>query len=93
MTPGTRTSGRPAQPSGYRISAGVAAGTFYLHFSDKRELFRELALDAIAVLRSDLESATLGAPDQAAAVRARFDQAWAGATVAIEASCFCRQGG
>ena len=33
-----------------------------------------------------------GATAEAAAVSARFDKAWAGATVAIEASCFCRQG-
>ena len=33
-------------------NAGVAAGTFYLHFSDKRELFRELALEALAAWRA-----------------------------------------
>lgn len=31
--------------------AGVAAGTFYLHFKDKAEIFREIALDTMAELR------------------------------------------
>ncbi len=34
--------------------AGVAAGTFYLHFKDKAELFRQLALEAVAELRRRL---------------------------------------
>ena len=28
--------------------AGVAAGTFYLHFKDKTELFREIAVETMA---------------------------------------------
>ena len=32
-------------------AAGVAAGTFYLHFPDKQALFREIAFDALARLR------------------------------------------
>lgn len=43
-------------------SAGVAAGTFYLHFKDKHALFREIVFDAISSLRERLEAAM----DQAA---------------------------
>ncbi len=32
--------------------AGVAAGTFYLHFPDKKALFREIAFAALAELRA-----------------------------------------
>ena len=49
--------------------AGVAAGTFYLHFRDKAELFREIAQQAVADLRSRLERATASQPDTASAVR------------------------
>ncbi len=38
--------------------AGVAAGTFYLHFRDKRQLFREIAGEAVAALRERLDRAT-----------------------------------
>jgi AcrR family transcriptional regulator len=38
-------------------AAGVAAGTFYLHFRDKEELFRELVSEAITELESRLEAA------------------------------------
>ena len=38
--------------------AGVAAGTFYLHFRDKRELLRVIAADTIALLRERLDRAT-----------------------------------
>jgi AcrR family transcriptional regulator len=38
-------------------AAGVAAGTFYLHFRDKEELFRELVFEAVAELELRLESA------------------------------------
>jgi AcrR family transcriptional regulator len=37
--------------------AGVAAGTFYLHFRDKRDLFGELARDSVAALRERLDAA------------------------------------
>jgi AcrR family transcriptional regulator len=37
--------------------AGVAAGTFYLHFRDKRELLRVIAGETIAALRQRLERA------------------------------------
>jgi AcrR family transcriptional regulator len=36
--------------------AGVAAGTFYLHYRDKHELFRELAFAAIGELEQRLEA-------------------------------------
>ena len=36
--------------------AGVAAGTFYLHFKDKTELFREIAIETMAGLRRLLDS-------------------------------------
>jgi len=38
--------------------AGVAAGTFYLHFADKRELLRVIAAETIALLRERLDLAT-----------------------------------
>ncbi len=38
--------------------AGVAAGTFYLHFSDKNALFHEIAVDAEERLRHRVEQAT-----------------------------------
>jgi len=36
-------------------AAGVAAGTFYLHFRDKHELFRVLVFEAIAELSRRIE--------------------------------------
>ncbi len=39
-------------------AAGVAAGTFYLHFADKAELFREITRDTLALLRARLDEAT-----------------------------------
>jgi len=48
--------------------AGVAAGTFYLHFKDKHALFREIALDAVAELRERLDTATAAATDPRDAV-------------------------
>lgn len=40
--------------------AGVAAGTFYLHFADKEALFHEIAFAALAALRERQERASLG---------------------------------
>ena len=51
--------------------AGVAAGTFYLHFKDKAALFREIALDAIADLGARLARAGGEASDLESAVRGR----------------------
>jgi AcrR family transcriptional regulator len=41
--------------------AGVAAGTFYLHFRDKRELLRVIAAETISLLRDRLDRATRSA--------------------------------
>jgi AcrR family transcriptional regulator len=54
-------------------AAGVAAGTFYLHFRDKEELFRELVFEAVAELELRLETAVhplLERPEAAARARA-----------------------
>ncbi len=53
--------------------AGVAAGTFYLHFKDKGALFREIALETVAELRRRIDEATESAPDLRSAVRARAE--------------------
>ncbi len=54
-------------------AAGVAAGTFYLHFTDKSELFREVAHESVAALQARIVSANAGASDNASAVRARTE--------------------
>jgi len=53
--------------------AGVAAGTFYLHFPDKETLFREIVYFTIERLRADLQAAMDSAPDGRAAVRAHAE--------------------
>jgi AcrR family transcriptional regulator len=56
-------------------AAGVAAGTFYLHFEDKQTLFREIAFEALRELRGRLARATEGAgPELRAQLRARMDE-------------------
>src|SRR5262245_1384581 len=50
--------------------AGVASGTFYLHFSDKRELLRVIAAETIALLRERLDHATRPARDARAGAEA-----------------------
>jgi AcrR family transcriptional regulator len=52
-------------------AAGVAAGTFYLHFQDKEALFREVVFEAALKLRSRMERAAAASPDPGVAVRAR----------------------
>jgi AcrR family transcriptional regulator len=53
-------------------AAGVATGTFYLHFKDKEALFREIAFAALADLRERQRRAIAGlAADPNAEVRAR----------------------
>src|SRR4029450_7619084 len=53
-------------------AAGVATGTFYLHFPDKQGLFREIVLAALAELRARVRSALEGSgADPRAQVRAR----------------------
>lgn len=42
-------------------AAGVASGTFYLHFKDKAALLRVIAEDTIRLLRERLDSATRSA--------------------------------
>ncbi len=54
--------------------AGVAAGTFYLHFPDKRALFEEIAFDAARELRQRVDEATAGAADSAQATRRRAEE-------------------
>jgi AcrR family transcriptional regulator len=51
--------------------AGVAAGTFYLHFKDKHALFREIVLEAAARLRARLDAADAAAASPADAVHRR----------------------
>jgi len=60
--------------------AGVASGTFYLHFRDKRQLFREIAAETVEALRARLEAAT----DEVAAAEQRV-RAHAEAMVAFAA--------
>jgi AcrR family transcriptional regulator len=56
-------------------AAGVAAGTFYLHFADKETLFREIAFDALSKLRTQLAAASLAAGSEPRAqLRARMDE-------------------
>ncbi len=43
-------------------AAGVAAGTFYLHFRDKHELFAAVVRDALARMRARTEAAAAAAP-------------------------------
>ena len=53
-------------------AAGVATGTFYLHFKDKEALFREIVFAALAELRERQRRATEGlAGDPRGLVRAR----------------------
>jgi AcrR family transcriptional regulator len=55
--------------------AGVAAGTFYLHFKDKHVLFREISYAAFASLRERLAQASArGGDDPLAVVRARVEE-------------------
>ncbi|UCE86767.1 MAG: TetR/AcrR family transcriptional regulator [Deltaproteobacteria bacterium] len=52
--------------------AGVASGTFYLHFRDKHALFREIVFEALDALRDRLADASArAAADPVARVRER----------------------
>jgi len=53
--------------------AGVAAGTFYLHFPDKESVFREIAYEAVASLRGRMLDAMAGADGTEATVRAHAE--------------------
>ncbi len=54
--------------------AGVAAGTFYLHFPDKHALFREIAFDALGRLRARMAGAAASEADPIEALRARMGE-------------------
>jgi AcrR family transcriptional regulator len=54
--------------------AGVAAGTFYLHFPDKQSLFREIVFRAVEELQASLAEARSAARDLAGVVRAQAEQ-------------------
>ncbi len=54
--------------------AGVAAGTFYLHFPDKQTLFREIVFLAVEELRTALQRARESAPDVRTVVRAQAEE-------------------
>ncbi len=53
--------------------AGVASGTFYLHFSDKSALFHDIAVDTEARLRAHIDEASSYAADLRGAVRSRVE--------------------
>lgn len=53
--------------------AGVAAGTFYLHFKDKAEAYRHILMETVENLRGAIQGAVQGAPDRQTAVRARVE--------------------
>ncbi len=54
--------------------AGLATGTFYLHFPDKLALFRAIVFDALAELRSRQDAAASAqAPGSPAELRARTE--------------------
>jgi len=54
--------------------AGVASGTFYLHFRDKHALFHEIVFDAFEQLRQRQERAATGhAPGSPAEQRAQLE--------------------
>ncbi len=56
-------------------SAGVATGTFYLHFKDKQELFREIVFTVLSELRERQDRASGGHEDGSRAfLRARTEE-------------------
>ncbi len=55
-------------------AAGVAAGTFYLHFPDKQALFRTIAFDTLAELRDRMAgAASVAGDDVQRQLRARME--------------------
>ena len=56
-------------------AAGVAAGTFYLHFPDKQALFRTIAFEALSELRDRMaEAAAAAGDDVQRQLRARMEK-------------------
>lgn len=56
-------------------AAGVATGTFYLHFKDKQELFREIVFKTLTELRERQDRAAAGSePGSRAELRARMTE-------------------
>ena len=53
--------------------AGVASGTFYLHFPDKGALFHQIAADTEARLRAQIDEASAYAADLRGAVRSQVE--------------------
>jgi AcrR family transcriptional regulator len=53
--------------------AGVAAGTFYLHFKDKAEAYRHILMETVESLRAAIQQAVALADDREQAVRARVE--------------------
>lgn len=51
-------------------TAGMAQGTFYVHFTSKEELFTQLVTDISRSLRHEMTRAAANAPDRLAAERA-----------------------
>ncbi|KAA3628251.1 MAG: TetR/AcrR family transcriptional regulator [Proteobacteria bacterium] len=58
-----------ASVAGITSKAGIAQGTFYIYFSSKEEIFRELVLDLGRTLREELSANVAGAPDRLTAER------------------------
>ncbi len=54
--------------------AGVATGTFYLHFSDKHALFEEIVFAALAELRKRQDRAATNRPAGSDELRARLEE-------------------
>lgn len=75
-------------------TAGVAAGTFYLHFKDKTALFREVVSDAVLHLRARFERAraTARTPEDDARNRAAEILAFAEERRALVHILFGRDG-
>ncbi len=53
--------------------AGVASGTFYLHFKDKTEIFRHILLETVERLRAQIQQAVATTNSAADASRARAE--------------------
>lgn len=54
-------------------AAGVAAGTFYLHFRDKTDVYRHIVFHALESLQQQVQQAVAGAPAGALTLKARAE--------------------